>query len=236
MTSRDALLAVTGATKRFGREVAVDSVRFEVARGERFCLVGHNGAGKSTLLRLIAGLSYPSEGRVSVLGENPAREPGVRRRIGYLSDRPHLYDKLTGREHLRLHAALYGLSPEEASDRSEGLLEDLGLNPGPRVECLSFGTRKKLALVLALVHEPELLVLDEPMNGLDPASAEAVEGLLRRHAAGAGAVVLSTHSLEFAARFASGIGVMREGRITSRGVRWEGDTSGAGGGARGGDG
>ncbi|HSL00820.1 MAG TPA: ABC transporter ATP-binding protein [Rubrobacteraceae bacterium] len=216
MTARNALLAVTGVTKRFGSDVAIDSVRFEVERGERFCLVGHNGAGKSTLLRLIAGLSYPSEGTISVLGGDPAREPSVRRRIGYLSDQPHLYDKLTGGEHLRLHAALYGLSPEEASVRSEGLLEDLGLNPCPRVERLSFGTRKKLALVLALVHEPDLLVLDEPTNGLDPASAEVVEDLLRRHV---GAVVLSTHSLEFAAAFASEIGVMRNGRITSRGVR-----------------
>lgn len=232
MTSRDVLLSVAGVTKRFGREVAVDTVRFDVARGERFCLLGHNGAGKSTLLRLIAGLSYPSEGTISVLGEDPAREPGVRRRIGYLPDQPHLYDKLTGEEHLRLHAALYGLAPEEASGRGEGLLEDLGLDPGPRVEGLSFGTRKKLALVLALVHEPDLLVLDEPMNGLDPASAEVVEGLLRRHAGG---VVLSTHSLEFAAAFASGIGVMREGRISSRGVRRVADAYGARGGARGGN-
>lgn len=104
----------------------------------------------------------------------------------------------------------------------------------PRVERLSFGTRKKLALVLALLHEPDLLVLDEPTAGLDPASAEVIEGLLRRHAAGAGAVVLSTHSLEFAAAFATGIGVMREGRIASRGVRLvdEGDAYGARGGDR----
>ncbi len=215
------LLVVARATKRFGRKAAVDSVRLDVARGERFCLLGHNGAGKSTLLRLIVGLSHPSEGSISVLGQDPAKEPNVRRRIGYLSDQPHLYDKLTGGEHLRLHAALYRLSWEEASGRSAGLLEDLGLDPDPRVECLSFGMRKKLAFVLALVHEPDLLVLDEPMDGLDPASAEKVEGLLRRHAAGAGTVVLSTHSLEFAASFASKIGVMREGRLASRGIRRE---------------
>jgi hypothetical protein len=99
------------------------------ARGERFCLLGHNGAGKSTLLRLIVGLSHPSEGSISVLGQDPAKEPDVRRRIGYLSDQPHLYDKLTGEEHLRLHAALYRLSWEEASGRGAGCWKTLGWTP-----------------------------------------------------------------------------------------------------------
>jgi ABC-type multidrug transport system ATPase subunit len=226
-----AMLSVAGVTKRFGRRRAVESVSLRVERGGRLSLVGHNGAGKSTLLRLIAGLSYPSEGTISVLGKDPAREPAIRKRIGYLSDRPHLYEKLTVGEHLRLHAALYGLPFEEAPGRGEGLLEDLVLEPGARVEDLSYGTRKKLALALSLVHEPDLLVLDEPTNGLDPASARVVEGLLGRHAADTGAVVLSTHSLEFAAAFASEIRVMQEGRITTRGVREGGEANGSRGGA-----
>jgi ABC-2 type transport system ATP-binding protein len=212
-------LSVAGVTKRFGGRVVVGPVSFEVAGGERFCLLGHNGAGKTTMLRLISGLVYPDEGSIFVAGKDPAREPGIRRRIGYLSDEPRLYDKLTGEEHLRLHAALYGLYSEEAKGRGAVLMEDLGLDPTRRVESLSFGTRKKLALVLALVHAPDLLVLDEPMNGLDPGSARTVECLLTEHAARAGAVVLSAHSHDFAASFASTIGVMRGGRLASLGTR-----------------
>ena len=215
-------MSLMGVTKRVGGGVVVGSVSFEVAGGERFCLLGHNGAGKTTVLRLIAGLLYPDEGSIYVAGKDPAREPGIRRRIGYVSDKPHLYDKLTGEEHLRLHSALYGLPPEEAKKgRGAALMEGLELDPVRRVESLSFGTRKKLALLLALVHAPDLLVLDEPMNGLDPGSARTVENLLVEHAARAGAVVLSTHSRDFAASFASTIGVMNEGRLTSLGTRIE---------------
>lgn len=229
MSRGEALLRVAGVTKRFGGRVVVGPVSFEVAGGDRFCLLGHNGAGKTTVLRLIVGLVYPDEGAISVAGKDPAREPGVRRRVGYLSDKPHLYDKLTGEEHLRLHAALYGLSPGEALERGASLLEALGLDPRRRTGDLSFGTRKKLALVLALVHEPDLLVLDEPTTGLDPDSARTVEALLTRHAAHAGAVVLSTHSLEFAASYASKIGVMREGRLASLGTLKENGSRGIGG-------
>ena len=109
MSPGDALLCVASVTKRFGGGVVVGPVSFEVAGGDRFCLLGHNGTGKTTVLRLIVGLVYPDEGTIFVAGKDPAREPGIRRRVGYLSDKPHFYDKLTGEEHLRLHAALYGL-------------------------------------------------------------------------------------------------------------------------------
>jgi ABC-2 type transport system ATP-binding protein len=220
---RDAVLSLSGVTKRFGRTTAVESVDLDVWRGDLLCLLGPNGAGKTTLLRMIVGLSRPSEGTILLMGRDPAEEPEVRRRLGYLSDKPFLYDKLTSEEHLRLHAALYGLSGEKVLREGADLLDRLGLrrDPGQRVESYSFGMQKKLALALALVHQPDLLVLDEPLNGLDPGSTGRVEGLLRRHVAQAKAVVMSTHSPHFAATFANRVGIMRAGRLARWGVRRE---------------
>lgn len=210
------MLDLSDVTKRFGEEVAVDSVDLSLLSGERLCLLGHNGAGKTTLMRMITGMARPTEGRISLLGKDPLEAQEVRRCLGYLSDKPYIYDKLTGREHLRLHAALYGLPAKEIEERGTTLLEDLemGASLDQRAEIFSFGMQKKLALVLALAHEPLLLVLDEPLNGLDPGSAERVEDLIRGYTADARAVVLSTHSVEFAARFANRVGVMHQGSLT----------------------
>lgn len=211
------MLALNGVTKRFGNKNAVDSVSLSLLPSERLCLLGHNGAGKTTLMRMIVGMIRPSEGAVSLLGEDPLKVPAVRRHLGYLSDKPYVYDKLTAREHLNLHAALYGLQSDEVVQRGVTLLKNLEMGAAldQRAETFSFGMQKKLALILALAHEPDLLVLDEPLNGLDPSSAEGTEHLMRRYAAGGRSIVLSTHSVEFAARFAGRVAVMREGRLTA---------------------
>ena len=210
------MLYLDGVTKRFGQKTAVAAVDLDLLPGERLCLLGPNGAGKTTLLRMAVGMARPTEGTALLLGLDPVSEPHARRHLGYLPDEPYLYDKLTAREHLRLHAALYQLSPGEVAGRGVSLLDALEMGGAldGRVETFSFGMQKKLALTLALVHEPDLLVLDEPLNGLDPDSADKMERLLWERSVGDRAVLLSTHSVEFAARFASRVGVMREGRLS----------------------
>lgn len=210
------MLCLDGVTKRFGRKTAVAAVDLDLLPGERLCLLGPNGAGKTTLLRVAVGMARPTAGTVLLLGRDPVSEPDARRHLGFLPDEPYLYEKLTAREHLRLHAALYRLPPGEVAQRGVSLLDALKMGDAldGRVETFSFGMQKKLALTLALVHEPDLLVLDEPLNGLDPDSADKMERLLWERSAGDRAVLLSTHSVGFAARFASRVGVMREGRLS----------------------
>lgn len=212
------MLTISDVTKRFTERAAVLSVNLNLLPGERLCLLGHNGAGKTTLLRMIVGMSRPSKGSLLILGKNPVTQPEARRHLGYLSDKPYVYDKLNCIEHLELHAALYKLSPAEVLRTGTNLFSDLGMENGlgQRAETLSFGTQKKLALVLALAHRPDVLVLDEPLNGLDPASADRMEETLRRYVTEDRAVILSTHSTEFASRFATRIAYMREGRLMSR--------------------
>ena len=209
------MLELSNVTKRFGRKTAIHEVNLNLLPGERLCLMGPNGAGKTTLMRVIVGMIRATEGSVLLFGSDPLEEPGVRRHVGYLSDEPYLYDKLTSKEHFRLHAALYDLPAQEIRRRGVVLLNNLEMGDAldQRAETFSFGMQKKLALVLALVHEPELLVLDEPLNGLDPDSSDMMEQSLLQYAAGDRSVVLSTHSIEFATRFASRFAIMREGRL-----------------------
>lgn len=211
------ILVLREVTKRFDGNTAVHSASASLLAGQRLCLLGHNGAGKTTLLRMIVGMAYPNEGSILLMGKDPAEDPPSRRYVGYLADKPHLYGKLTAREHLTLHAALYGLPADEVAERGLGLFDVLGMSSAAdnRAEILSLGTQKKLALVLALAHAPRLLVLDEPLNGLDPDAARTMEDLLSRHCARRGAVVLSTHSVKFAARFATHYWIMRRGYLTA---------------------
>lgn len=221
-----------GVTKHFGANTVVRSASANVSAGQRLCLLGHNGAGKTTLLRLIVGMAYPDEGSVLLMGKNPADDPSSRRCVGYLADKPHLYGKLTAREHLTLHAALYGLAADEVAGRGLRLLDALGMRSAAdsRTEVLSLGAQKKLALVLALAHAPRLLVLDEPLNGLDPEAARTMEDLLSQHCASRGAVILSTHSIPFAARFATHYWIMRGGRLRAHAALSEGASGRAPGG------
>lgn len=209
------MLALSNVTKRFGKKTAIYRVDLNLLPGERLCLMGPNGAGKTTLMRMIVGMIRPTEGSVLLFGRDSIEEPNVRRHVGYLSDKPYTYDKLTSREHLRLHSALYGAPAEEIAKRGVALLNYLEMSDAldQRAETFSFGMQRKLALALALVHEPDLLVLDEPLNGLDPDSADRMEESLLRYATADRSIVLSTHSVEFAARFASRFAIMCEGRL-----------------------
>ena len=200
-----AALEIRGLAKRFGATRAVDGLDLEVPAGELFALLGPNGAGKTTTLRLVAGLLAPDAGSIRVAGHDVAADPLAAKRIlAFLPDEPQLYAKLRPLEYLAFVAGLWGLEPGEAGGRARELLALLGLEgtQGDYVETYSRGMKQKLALAGALLHDPAVMILDEPLTGLDAASARLVKDLLAARAASGRTVILSTHILEVAERVA----------------------------------
>jgi ABC-2 type transport system ATP-binding protein len=213
-------LALTGLSKHFGRP-AVDGLDLTVARGEFYALLGPNGAGKTTTLRMVAGLLAPDAGRIEVLGIDLAADPAAaKRRIAYLPDDPMLYGKLKPVEYLEFVAGLWGIDGKAAEPRARELLAwlDLEEHAHELTEGFSRGMKQKLALAGALIHEPELLILDEPLTGLDAGAARQVKDLLLAHVAGGGTVILTTHILEVAERLAQRIGIIQHGRLIAQGT------------------
>src|SRR4029453_18437964 len=181
MQSDVSALEVRGLTKRFDRP-AVDTLDLTIRTGEFYALLGPNGAGKTTTLRMVAGLLKPDAGTVSILGIDALADPVAAKQImGGVSDEPMIYDKLTPLEYLEFVAGLWGVDPKEAQDRADGLIGrlDLADYPHQRCESLSKGTRQKVALAGALVHDPRVIILDEPLTGLDASSARQVKNVLR---------------------------------------------------------
>ena len=213
-------LRTSGLSKSFGRP-AVDGLDLEVRRGELYALLGPNGAGKTTTLRMVTGLVAPDAGRIEVLGIDLAQAPlDAKRRMAYLPDDPMLYGKLKPTEYLEFVAGLWGVEARAAEPRARELLDWLDLSPHAHelTEGFSRGMKQKLALAGALIHEPELLILDEPLTGLDAAAARQVKDLLLSHVARGGTVILTTHILEVAERLAQRIGIIREGRLIAEGT------------------
>jgi len=221
LTSSDTpALQLRGLRKHFGRP-AVDGLDITVRRGELYALLGPNGAGKTTTLRMVTGLLAPDEGQVEVLGIDMARDPAAAKRgMAYLPDDALLYGKLKPPEYLEFVAGLWGLRPEEAEPRGRHLLDwlDLSKHAHELTEGFSRGMKQKLALAGALIHEPQLLILDEPLTGLDAAAARQVKDLLLSHVADGGTVILTTHILEVAERLAQRIGIIRQGRLIAEGT------------------
>jgi ABC-2 type transport system ATP-binding protein len=220
MTSDTPALELRGLRKDFGRP-AVDQLHLTVRRGELYALLGPNGAGKTTTLRMVTGLLAPDAGHIEVLGVDMARDPaGAKRRMAYLPDDPMLYGKLKPTEYLEFVAGLWGLRAAEAEARGRHLLDwlDLSKHAHELTEGFSRGMKQKLALAGALIHEPELLILDEPLTGLDAAAARQVKDLLLSHVAKGGTVILTTHILEVAERLAQRIGIIRQGRLIAEGT------------------
>jgi ABC-2 type transport system ATP-binding protein len=222
MIMNDALpaLRVTGLHKSFGRP-AVDGLELTVRRGELYALLGPNGAGKTTTLRMVTGLLAPDAGSIEVLGIDLAQAPReAKARLAYLPDDPMLYGKLKPTEYLEFVAGLWGVPAHQAEARARSLLDwlDLSAHAHELTEGFSRGMKQKLALAGALIHEPELLILDEPLTGLDAAAARQVKDLLLSHVAKGGTVILTTHILEVAERLAHRIGIIREGRLIAQGT------------------
>lgn len=213
-------LRLAGLRKDFGRP-AVDGLDLLVRRGEFYALLGPNGAGKTSTLRLVTGLLAPDAGSIEVLGIDLAGAPAAAKaKMAYLPDEPMLYGKLKPFEYLEFVAGLWGVRAEEAEPRARELLDwlDLARHAHELTEGFSRGMKQKLALAGALVHDPELLILDEPLTGLDAAAARQVKDLLLAHVAKGGTVILTTHILEVAERLAQRIGIIRQGRLIAEGT------------------
>jgi ABC-2 type transport system ATP-binding protein len=216
----DLALGLRGLTKRFDRPV-VDRLELSVRRGEFYALLGANGAGKTTTLRMVAGLLKPDGGAISVLGIDALRDPvAAKQVIAWVSDEPMLYDKLTPLEYLEFVGGLWGVAPAASEKAARGLLISLGLEPhlSERCEGFSRGMRQKVTLAGALVHDPKLIILDEPLTGLDAVSARHVKNLLRERVARGRTVIMTTHILEVAERMADRIGVIASGRLIAEGT------------------
>jgi ABC-2 type transport system ATP-binding protein len=203
---------------------AVDGLELTVGAGEIYALLGPNGAGKTTTLNMIAGIIPPDEGRIEVFGIDVMRAPlAAKQEIAWLPDDPMLYDKLTPLEYLEFVAGLWGIAPDVAQQRAEDLLRQLGLweERGHRCEGFSRGMKQKAALAGALIHEPRLLILDEPLTGLDAAAARQVKDMLRARAQQGVCVILTTHILDVAERMADRIGIIIAGQLHMQGTMAE---------------
>jgi ABC-2 type transport system ATP-binding protein len=228
----DLALKLTGLRKTFDK-VAVDDLDLTVRAGELYALLGPNGAGKTTTLRMVAGLQTPDAGSIRIFGLDALADPiGAKRIVAWLPDEPMLYDKLDPLEYLEFVAGLWGVPPEVAGPRAEELLRwlDLWEQRGSRCEGFSRGMKQKVALAGALIHEPQLLILDEPLTGLDAHASRQVKDLLMERARGGATIILTTHILEVAERLATRIGIIRAGRLVAEGTLDELRASRAGGG------
>ena len=213
-------LEVRGLTKRFDRP-AVDALDLTIRTGEFYALLGPNGAGKTTTLRMVAGLLKPDAGSVSILGVDALADPVAAKQItAWVSDEPMIYDKLTPLEYLEFVAGLWGIDPAVSGPSALQLLVSLGLEPHLHERCEGFskGMRQKVALAGALVHDPRLIILDEPLTGLDALSARHVKGLLQERVRAGCTVIMTTHILEVAERMADRIGVIAAGRLVAEGT------------------
>jgi ABC-2 type transport system ATP-binding protein len=213
-------LSITGLRKSFGRP-AVDGLNLEVRAGEFYLLLGPNGAGKTTTLRMVSGLLKPDSGAISIFGIDALADPvGAKQITGWLSDEPMIYDKLTPPEYLEFVAGLWSVPGDVAASRSRELLRWLGLEPHARERCEGFsrGMRQKVALAGALVHEPRLIILDEPLTGLDAGAARLVKDVLQEKVRRGSTVLMTTHILEIAERMADRIGVIAQGRLIAEGT------------------
>jgi ABC-2 type transport system ATP-binding protein len=215
-----AALVIEKLFKHFGGGYAVDGLDLTIPQGQFHALLGPNGAGKTTTLRIVAGLLRPDAGRVAVLGHDVATDTlAAKRVLAFLPDDPLVYGKLDAVEYLEFVAGLWQLDPAVATSRAEELLRwlELWTNSRQRAEAYSRGMRQKLALAGALIHEPRVLILDEPLTGLDAAAARQVKDLLLERVRQGCTVILTTHILEMAERLAERISIIQRGRIVAQG-------------------
>ena len=213
-------LEIRGLHKSFDRP-AVAGLDLTVRAGEFYSLLGPNGAGKTTTLRMVAGLLPPDAGSIHVCGIDALRDPVAAKRIvAWVSDEPMIYDKLTPYEYLEFVAGLWSLDPDIAETRARELMDWLGLGPHAHERCEGFskGMRQKVALAGALVHGPRVIILDEPLTGLDAGSARQVKRVLRERVAAGGTVIMTTHILEVAERMADRVGIIAGGRLIAEGT------------------
>jgi ABC-2 type transport system ATP-binding protein len=216
------VLEFKNVSKTFGKLTAVKDLSFVVRPGEIYGLIGPNGSGKTTTLKMIAGLYRPTEGAVFIQG-NDVVEASARAKehIGYIPDEPNAYDRLTGREFLQFVGELFDMDRKLRDTRIEELLGEFGIHDlaGGLFGSYSRGTKQKMSIIAAFLHEPELILIDEPMVGLDPASARIVKRMLADYAKDGGAVLLSTHTLPVADEICDKFGMLKEGVLDVEGSK-----------------
>jgi ABC-2 type transport system ATP-binding protein len=227
------MIKITSLVKKYGDFTAVAGVDLSVPRGELFGFLGPNGAGKTTTLRMIAGILRPTSGTVEIGGVNIAVDPiAAKMRLGFIPDRPFIYEKLTGGEFLRFVAGLYEQEGAQVEHRARELLAlfDLEEWRDELVESYSHGMRQKLIISSAFVHRPEVIVVDEPMVGLDPKAARILKDLFREYTNRGHTIMMSTHTLEVAESLCQRIGIIQGGKIRALGTMADLRQTAAGGG------
>jgi ABC-2 type transport system ATP-binding protein len=215
------MIRVAGLVKRYGSFTAVDGVDLDVEPGEIHGFLGPNGAGKTTTIRIIAGLLRPTAGRVTIAGHDLEREPeAAKGALGFIPDRPFLYEKLTAGEFLRFHAGLFGLAGNGVEARVASMLElfELSRWEGELVESFSHGMKQRLVMCAAFLHKPRAVVVDEPMVGLDPRGARLIKQVFRALSREGVSILMSTHTLEVAEEMCDRITIILRGRILARGT------------------
>ena len=218
------MLKLEGVQKRYGDHQALSGLSIDIPAGIVFGFLGPNGAGKTTTMRIIAGLIQASRGKVFIAGVNTTEEPiTATSSIGYIPDRPYLYDRLTGTETMSFVSDLFGIPKEIAEPRSRELLKRFNIDHVRQnlTETYSHGMKQRLALAAALLHAPKLLLVDEPMVGLDPKGAKLVKSVMREEAEAGNTVFLSTHSLAVAEEVCDQIGILRLGKLIALGTKEE---------------
>jgi len=215
------MIAFEALAKSYGAFHAVQPLTLTVGRGEVFGFLGPNGAGKTTTIRMLMGILVPSSGRVLIDGlDCQADATEVKRRVGYLPDTPLFYDYLRGSEILQFVAEMHGYSRAEARQRSARLLDEFGLQEAAQDYAVNYslGVKKRLGLACALIHDPAVLILDEPINGLDPRAAREVQARLLAAAASGVTIFVSTHLLDMAEKLCDRVGIIHHGQLVATGT------------------
>ena len=218
------MLRIEHFTKRYGEKVAVDDLSLRIAPGEIFGFIGHNGAGKTTTLKACCGILHFDQGQIFVDGKSIQSDPiGCKREMAYVPDNPDLYEFLTGIQYLNFTADIYGVEKKDSTQRIQrygellGMTDDLTL---PISDC-SHGMRQKIALMAALIHEPKLILMDEPFVGLDPVASHQLKQLMREHCRQGGAIFFSTHVLEVAEKLCDKVAIIKGGKLVTCGTMEE---------------
>ncbi|MBI9075779.1 MAG: ABC transporter ATP-binding protein [Desulfatibacillum sp.] len=214
------MIELTGLTKKYGRIIAVNNLNLKVNEGEIFGFIGPNGAGKTTTIRMMGGLIAPTSGSVIINGIDMLKEPERGKQcIGFIPDRPYLYGKLTGMEFLRFTADLYGMGNSNFYDKAESMLRTFSLWDwaGELIDSYSHGMKQRLIMSAALIHDPKVLIVDEPMVGLDPRAIRLVKDMLKQLASEGMTIFVSTHALEVAQDICTRVGVIHKGMVIATG-------------------
>lgn len=210
------MIDLNSVTRNYGKKVAVDGLNLRIPAGQLFAFLGPNGAGKTTSIKMMVGLLQPTQGHIEICGYDVVRDSRqANLRTGYVPDEPYLYDKLTGREFLQFMAELYGMAPADSAAQIDAQIAQFGLREfvDQMAESYSHGMKQRLVFASALLHRPPVLIVDEPMVGLDPRSMRLVKDILRAETRQGTTVFMSTHTLAVAEEIADRIGVITNGRL-----------------------